>query len=269
MQCYLCKNSFRTIVKKIISLLIRRIPRKYLQIISPPFLKLLGLIYSGNAVECPVCSKTFKKFLPYGRVSRANALCPNCLALERHRLMYLYLKEKTDFFTANLKVLHVAPEACFIERFEAMENLDYITADIESPLAKVKMDIHDIPFEANTFDVVFCNHVMEHVRDDIRSMSELKRVLKPGGWGIIQIPIFHPVPDVTDEGTSITDPNERERRFGQSDHVRLYGKDYPERLRTAGFNVKVDQFVTELPAEKSKRFALPMDEEVFFVSKQA
>ena len=254
-------------MKKIISLLIRRIPRKYLQIISPPFLKLLGLVYAGNAVECPVCSKTFKKFLPYGRISRANALCPNCLALERHRLMYLYLQEKTNFFTADLKVLHVAPEACFIERFEAMDNIDYITADIESPLAKVKMDIHDIPFDDNTFDVVFCNHVMEHVDDDIRAMSELKRVLKPGGWGIIQIPIFHPVPDTTDEDPSISDPKVREQRFGQSDHVRLYGKDYPQRLEKAGFRVTVDRYVTELAAQKVKRHALPLDEEVFFVAK--
>ncbi len=254
-------------MKKLISLLVRRIPRKYLQIISPPFLKLMGLIYAGNDVECPVCEKTFSKFLPYGRVSRANALCPNCLALERHRLMYLYLREKTSFFSDKLKVLHVAPEACFINRFEAMSNLDYITADIESPLAKVKMDIHDIPFEENTFDVVFCNHVMEHVQDDIKAMSELKRVLRPGGWGIIQIPIFHPVPDVTDEDTTMTDPNERERRFGQSDHVRLYGKDYPDRLKQAGFQVKADQYVYELPSDKVKRFALPSDEEVFLVSK--
>jgi len=100
--------------------------------------------------------------------------------------MWLYLQQKTNFFTANLKVLHVAPELCFIKRFEAMPNLDYITADIESPLAKVKMDLHDIPFEQGTFDVAFCNHVMEHVTDDIQCMKELYRVLKPGGWAIIQ-----------------------------------------------------------------------------------
>src|SRR5690606_37351978 len=105
------------------------------------------------------------------------------------RLMWLYLKEKTNFFTDRLKVLHIAPEHCFIDRFEKMKNLDYITADIESPLAKVKMDIHDIPFEENTFDVVFCNHVMEHVDSDLRAMQEIYRVMKPGGWAIIQSPI--------------------------------------------------------------------------------
>src|SRR3954465_9930640 len=118
-------------MKSIISFVIRKIPRKYLQIVSPLALRILALFYQGNQVECPVCSKTYRKFLPYGRVSRPNALCPSCLALERHRLMWLYLKEKTNFLSANLKVLHIAPEHCFIKRFEAMKNLDYITADIE------------------------------------------------------------------------------------------------------------------------------------------
>src|SRR6185437_11193906 len=174
-------------MKRIISLVIRKIPKKYLQLISPIALKIISVFYIGNKVECPVCNSKYKKFLPYGRIKpRENALCPSCLALERHRLMWLYLKEKTNFFTANLKVLHIAPEHCFINRFEHMKNLDYITADIESPLAKVKMDVHKIPFNDNTFDVVFCNHVMEHVEDDIKAMSEMRRVLKPGGWSIIQ-----------------------------------------------------------------------------------
>ena len=133
-------------------------------------------------------------------------------------------------------MLHVAPEQCFMDRFEEIHGENYITADIESPLAKVKMDIHDIPFPENTFDVTFCNHVMEHVDDDLKAMGELHRVLKPGGWGIIQVPFFPPIPDETFEDASITDPKERERIFGQDDHVRLYGKDYPNRLRKAGFN---------------------------------
>lgn len=256
-------------MKNIISFFIKKVPRKYLQLISPPILKVIGWFYTGKEVQCPVCDHSYRKFLPYGRVSRANALCPSCLSLERHRLMYLYLKQRTDFFTANHKVLHVAPEACFIDRFEALANLDYVTADIESPLAKVKMDIHDIPFPENTFDVVFCNHVMEHVANDIRAMSELHRVLKPGGWGIIQIPLFHPLPDTTDEDTSITDPKERERRFGQDDHVRLYGKDYPERLQRGGFDVLADDFVGSLPTEVAHKYALPFDEPIYLVRKAA
>lgn len=254
-------------MKLIISFLIRYIPRKYLQLFSHWVLKIVSIFYVGSKVECPVCEKKFRKFLPYGRKARSNALCPNCLALERHRLMYLFLKEKTNFFNDSLKVLHVAPEICFIDKFEALPKIDYITADIESPLAKVKMDIHDIPFEANTFDVAFCNHVMEHVADDHKAMTELYRVLKPGGWGIMQIPLFHPLPETTYEDSSITDPKEREKAFGQSDHVRLYGLDYPDKLRAAGFIVSADKFQDELGELLSKKYALPGDEPIFYCQK--
>jgi SAM-dependent methyltransferase len=253
-------------MKKIISLLIRKIPRKYLQILSPIPLKIIGFFYMGNSVEDPISGKTYRKFLPYGRIPRANALCPSSLSLERHRLMWLYLHEKTNFFTANLKVLHIAPEHCFIKKFESMKNLDYITADIESPLAKVKMDVHQIPFEENTFDVVFCNHVMEHVESDHKAMTEILRVLKPKGWAIIQSPIDMSL-EKTFEDPSITSPAEREKVYGQNDHVRQYGRDYAEKLRKAGFQVKEDKYVMELSKEKVERYALPKDEIIYLCSK--
>ena len=254
-------------LKQTISFVIRKVPRKYLQIVSPLAMKFLGLLNRGNDVECNVCNHTYKKFLPYGRmVSRDNALCPNCLSLERHRLMHLYLKNKTNFFTANLKVLHIAPEHCFISRFEKNKNLDYITADIESPLAKVKMDVHAIPFEDNTFDVAFCNHVMEHVTDDIKAMSEIRRVLKPGGWAIIQSPLTENL-EVTFEDPSITDFAERERIFGQNDHVRNYGKDYGRRLEKAGFTVSEDKYVMEMDPKLVQRYALPANEIIYFCKK--
>jgi len=256
-------------MKTIISFLIRYIPRKYLQLFSHWVLKIVSIFYIGKQVHCPVCEKQFRKFLPYGRKGRSNALCPNCLALERHRLMYLFLKNKTPFFKDDLKLLHVAPELCFIDHFEALPNIDYITADIESPLAKVKMDIHEIPFDANTFDVAFCNHVMEHVADDHKAMTELFRVLKPGGWAIMQIPLFHPLPEVTFEDDSITSPKEREKAFGQSDHVRLYGHDYPDRLRKAGFEVVADRYQDEIGQELSAKYALPNDEPIFYCKKPA
>lgn len=254
-------------MKKIISFVVRHIPRKYLQLFSHVALKVVAIFYRGNKVECPVCDSHFSKFVPYGRVARANALCPDCLALERHRLMWLYLKQKTNFFEPNQEVLHIAPEICFIKKFEEIHGDQYITADLESPLAKVKMDIHEMPFEDNQFDVAFCNHVMEHVADDIQSMKEIYRVLKPGGWAIIQIPIFHPVPDVTFEDDTVTDSKERDRLFGQDDHVRLYGKDYPDRLRQAGFTVVEDDFVNSLSAEDQARFALPKDEIIHLCKK--
>jgi ubiquinone/menaquinone biosynthesis C-methylase UbiE len=129
------------------------------------------------------------------------------------------------------------------------------------------MDIHDIPFPENTFDVTFCNHVMEHVHDDLRAMRELYRVLKPGGWGIIQVPFFPPIPDKTFEDNSITDPKVREKIFGQDDHVRLYGHDYPERLRTAGFTVKEENYIHEIPQEWIQKFALPKNEIIYLVKK--
>ena len=257
-------------MKAIISLVLRYIPRPYLQLVGHWAARFLSIFYIGNEVECPVCNSHYRKFLPYGRntSSRENALCPGCLSLERHRLMGLYLKRKTNFFTApNLKVLHVAPEYCFIDRFEKMKNLDYITGDIESPLAKVKMDIHQIPFEDNTFDVAFCNHVMEHVDDYVLAMSELHRVLKPGGWALIQSPQDMKYA-VTYEDATITDPKEREKYFLQNDHLRLFGRNYNHELEKGGFTVKEDRFVMdELTKQEVKRYALPSEEIVYFCQK--
>src|SRR4051812_4520928 len=213
-------------MKKLISLIIRYVPRKYLQRVAGVGLKTLSIFYSGTAVTCPVCEKSFRKFLPYGRINpRPNALCPNCQSLERHRLIWIYLQQRSNFFTSKLQVLHIAPEACFINRFEKLHGKGYVTADIESPLAKVKMDIHEIPFQDNTFDVVLCNHVLEHVRDDIKALSEIHRTLKPGGFAILQVPFFRPFIYETFEDNSITNPREREKIFGQDDHVRKYGRD--------------------------------------------
>lgn len=228
-------------------------------------MKVFAQMNKGNTVQCPVCEHSYSKFLPYGRIARPNALCPNCLALERHRLMWLFLREKTDFFTAKLRVLHIAPEHCFIERFEALPNLDYITADIESPLAKVKMDVHDIPFPDNSFDVVFCNHVLEHVTDDLKACPEFNRVLKPTGWGILQSPVYNL--EKTLEDNTITDAAERERIFGQRDHVRKYGKDYATRLRNSGIKIEENHFVKELEPALVTKFALPIDETIFVCRK--
>ncbi|HMJ68726.1 MAG TPA: class I SAM-dependent methyltransferase [Cyclobacteriaceae bacterium] len=251
-------------MKKIIALLIRFVPRKFLQLFSGVGLKVVGWFYAGNRVECPVCKSHYSAFLPYGRINpRPNALCPACLSLERHRLIWLYLGEKTSFFQQRLNVLHIAPEHCFMKPFEKQHGDGYITADIESPLAKVKMDIHQMPFEDNRFDAVLCNHVLEHVQDDIKAMSEIRRVLKPGGWAIMQIPFFSPVPDVTFEDHSITDKREREKIFGQDDHVRKYGHDYPKRIERAGLKAIEDRFVFGLPKDVVTRYGLAAREIIF------
>lgn len=253
-------------MKHIISWVIRKIPRKYLQLFSHWVVKLLALFYRGGNVECPICSHSFRKFLPYGRKPRENALCPNCLALERHRLLWLYLQEKTDFFKSDHKMLHIAPELCYIHRFEAMPNLEYITADLESPLAKVKMDIHQIPFDKNSFDVVFCNHVMEHVVDDLQAMKEIRRVLRPDGWAIIQSPQDYSRTTTLEDPSAVT-AAQREKLHGQNDHLRTYGLDYPDRLRKAGFHVKEDDFVKKLNEERIKKYALPREEILYLCQK--
>jgi len=148
-----------------------------------------------------------------------------------------------------------------------MENLDYVTADLESPLAKIKMDIHQIPFEENTFDVVICNHVLEHVQKDILAMKEINRVLKKNGWAIMQVPFMGKNLDYTYEDPSIRHPAEREKVYGQRDHVRIYGKDYPERLRMAGFKVIEDDFVRNLDKNTVLRYALPENEIIYFLTK--
>jgi SAM-dependent methyltransferase len=227
-------------------------------------LKVAGLFYRGKTVVCPICESHFRIFLPYGRLkSRPNALCPNCLSLERHRLMWIYLKERSSFFQEKLQVLHIAPEDCFIRRFEKLHGEGYITADIESPLAKVKMDIHSIPFPEKTFDVVLCNHVLEHVRDDIQAMREIKRVLKPEGFAILQVPFFNPVAEKTFEDNSITDPREREKIFGQNDHVRKYGHDYSARIAASGLQAVEDDFVNTLSDEVRQKFGLVKGEIIF------
>jgi SAM-dependent methyltransferase len=231
--------------------------------------KIIAVFLVGNKVECPVCGGRFRKFLPYGytkATGRDNALCPKCLSLERHRLMWLYLKEKTDFFTKELKVLHIAPEQCFYKRFRKLPNLDYTTADLESPIADVHFDVQEIPFAEASYDVVICNHVLEHVTDDAKAMQEIYRVLKPKGFAILQVPMDFEN-SKTMEDPSVTDPKERERLYRQKDHLRLYGLDYADRLKSVGFKVLESQYAKELDAELARKYALPMNEIFYFNQK--
>lgn len=256
-------------LKSIIRLLLKIFPRPFLIRLSLLINRIVALFYMGNKVECPVCNNTLRKFLPYGytkQTGRDNALCPHCLSLERHRLMYLYLQEKTYFFTKNLKVLHIAPEQCFFKRFRALQNLDYTTGDLESPIADVHFDVQAIPFADETYDVVICNHVLEHVDDDAKAMSEMYRILKPGGFAILQVP-QNANAEKTYEDPTITNPSEREKHFLQKDHVRLYGLDYAERLRAVGFKVTANTFANNYSEEAAQRLGLPMKEIFYFNQK--
>ena len=253
-------------MKKIMKFLVRNIPRQTLIKFSFLFSKLISVFYIGNKVECPICESKFRKFLPWGNKGAENRLCPNCLSLERHRLIWLYLKNKTDFFSANLKVLHVAPEQPFYKRFKALKNLDYTTADLDSPIADIKVDIMNMQFEDNTYDVFICNHVLEHVDDDIHAMKEIHRILKPCGWAILQVPINFDSKE-TYEDPGIADPKEREKHFGQYDHLRYHGLDYGDRLRKGGFTVVEEDYVNEFPSEIIKRYRLQKEEILYLCKK--
>lgn len=243
-------------MKEFITFLMRYVPRPLLIRFSYIFNKMAPVLMKGDKVECPICEHHFRSFLPYGTVKRRdNVLCPSCLSLERHRLLWLYLKQETDFFSKNHKLLHIAPEQCFYKRFRKQKNLEYLTADLESPLADVHMDIHEMPFDDNAYDIVFCNHVLEHVDDEMQSLREIYRVLKPGGWAIMQVPIDD-TREETYEDKSITSPEDREKHFWQKDHVRLFGLDYPKKLAETGFKVVEYDMRKEISAELRQRYSL-------------
>lgn len=256
-------------MKKIFKFVLNTVPRPLLIRLSYVFKFFAPVVFKGDNVECPVCEKKFKKFLPYGynEYQRENVLCPYDLTLERHRLMWVYLKTKSNFFTDNLKVMHIAPEQCFYKTFRNQKNLDYTTGDLESPLADIHFDLHNIPLEDNQYDVIFCNHVMEHVENDVQCMQELLRIMKPGGWGIFQVPI-DTTRDTTYEDPTITDPKEREKHFWQYDHVRLYGTNYPDVLRSAGFEVEEYDYTKELDKETYQRYRFQEGEMLYIVRKK-
>ncbi|MFH0777183.1 MAG: methyltransferase domain-containing protein [Candidatus Eisenbacteria bacterium] len=216
---------------------------------------LRGLRYAGKNVVCPCCGGCFRTFLPYGAHGRPNALCPRCLCLERHRLLWLYFRDKTDLFKADLSVLHLAPEAVLQKALKSLPNLTYVSTDIASSLAMVKADVQKAAFKDKSFDVIICSHVLEHVPDDSRAMRELARILKPGGWAIIQCPIDQSREE-TFEPPGIERSEERERLFDAPDHVRVYGRDYRARLEGAGFSVRVDPYAWGLGTRLVARHAL-------------
>ena len=247
--------------------ILKYIPRPLLIRLSYVARPFLVQFLKGNRYTDPIDEKSFRTFLSYGyEIQRPNVLSPSTLSLERHRLLWIYLKNETNFFSAPLKVLHFAPEQAFYKRFRSLPNLDYTTTDLNSPLADVKADICDLPFDDNSFDVILCNHVLEHIPDDHKAMSELYRIMKPGGWGIFQIP-----QDIRRESTfeddSITDPVERAKIFGQYDHVRVYGKDYFDKLSSVGFLVSPVDYTAKLSPEDVDKFRLANGEIIPLVSK--
>ena len=260
-------------MKHLIKLILNLIPRPVLQRVAEWIVPVVGLLYLGKGKQCPLCGCQRRRFLPYGYVtSRENALCPNCLSLERHRLLWLWLLRESDIGRGAMalpKILHIAPEVALMRKFRKMYASTpdrYVTADLESPLADMHFDVQQIPLEAESFDAIICNHIMEHVEDDHKALRELYRIMRRGGWGVILSPV-ELEREKTFEDDTITDRAERTRIFGQYDHRRIYGRDYAERLREAGFEVYDIDYKNELSKAEQELYALPADH-LYIVCKQ-
>tara|TARA_B100000902_G_scaffold345381_1_gene351398 strand:- start:294 stop:1040 length:747 start_codon:yes stop_codon:yes gene_type:complete len=240
--------------------LINTIPRPYLIWWSKFLAPLVDILYRGNKFTDPINGKSYRKFLPYGYVKqRDNALSPGTLSLERHRLLWLYLNNETNFFSKTLKVLHIAPEQCFYNLFKNLKNINYTTFDLNSPLADIKGDICNLPFKENSFDFILCNHVLEHINDDKKAMKELYRVLNKNGTAILQVPI-NQKSRKTFEDSSIVDKKERIEKFGQYDHIRLYGLDYFKKLESFGFKVDPLKYSKKFTESEIIKYGLIKDE---------
>jgi len=237
---------------------------KPLRKVRAMYFKGRSLFYRGKRFYCPCCDGSFRKFLSYH--SRENVLCPGCGSLERHRLLYLYFKNKTDIFTERLKVLHFAPEYIFENLFRKSANVTYTTVDLLAPAVNVTADIMHVPYRSTVFDVVICNHVLEHIPDDRKALQELYRVLRPDGWAVLQVPIDLKL-EQTFEDSSVVTPEDRLRFFGQEDHVRQYGRDYIVRLKEAGFSVTVDDYVNTLSPNIVKKYVLDAHEHIYICRK--
>jgi len=231
--------------------------------------------HKGDKVFCPICNFRFNSFAPHGSPIRKNSKCWNCGSLERHRLLYLYFRDRTNLFSdiSKISLLHFAPEKAFYKIFSQKKYIEYVPCDLSPERynynGKVKVrkaDVTKIPFTDNSFDVILCNRVLEHVPNDTQAMAEMYRVMKKGGWGVITVPIDYNREN-TYEDFTITTPAEREKAFGQHDHVRWYGKDYKDRLKNAGFKVTEDDYVRQFSIEELFRFGLQETEIIYYSEK--
>jgi SAM-dependent methyltransferase len=214
------------------------------------------VLFKGNKFIDPIDGSSYSKFLSYGyRSIRKNALCPGTLSLERHRLLWLYLDNETNILKSNLKVLHVAPEQIFFKKFKKFNHWNYLTFDINSPIADIKGDLKSMKFKDESFDLVICNHVLEHIEDDKMALEEIYRVLNINGIAILQVPI-NVNREKTFEDSKITSQYDREKYFGQYDHVREYGIDYKERIEQVGFQVEMINYSDNFSEEMIIRYGL-------------
>jgi SAM-dependent methyltransferase len=234
---------------------------------------------------CPFCNKEFEKFNPFGHTAailreveiiggggRPDALCPGCGSLDRERLIYLYLREETNLLTTQkwTRVLHIAPAPRLARVIRAAPaRIHYISAALESGKAMVQVDLTDTQFIGDWFDVILCVHVLEHIEDDAKAMAELYRVLRPGGWALLQVPLSRKLTETLKDPEART-PEQRYAAYGQQDHVCIYAeRDYVKRLRAAGFQVEFYNAATWLGPDSVRRYGLDHRETLYIGYKGA
>ncbi|MEM8762562.1 MAG: methyltransferase domain-containing protein [Bacteroidota bacterium] len=235
--------------------------------------KIRQKLYAGNSVSCCICNQKFKQFKTSGWIVKKGGKCISCGARQRHRLLWKYLEQQLPKTLSNLKVLHFAPDKSLYERLSTFDFEAYISCDLFPenlhyiPKDKiVKVDITQIPYDENTFDIILCNHVLEHIPNDHHAMRELYRVMKVGGFGIFQVPVDYSKKE-TFEDFTITSPRGRKKAFGQFDHVRWYGRDYPHRLEAAGFIAAENAFVNSFSEKEIKYFGFDPKELIYHCTK--
>ena len=240
--------------------ILKFLPRKFLIKYSFLITPILRIIFRGKKYTDPIDDSNYSKFLSYGyKTVRKNALCPGTLSLERHRLLWLYLDKETNFLSSNLKVLHVAPEQVFYKKFKKLKNWEYFTFDLNSPIADIKGDLTSTNFKDESFDLIICNHVLEHIEDDKSALDEMYRILKYNGISILQVPI-NVKRENTFEDLSIKSKIQREKYFGQYDHVREYGLDFKDRVEQAGFKVEMINYSEKISENLVIKYGLMKDD---------
>lgn len=208
----------------------------------------------GSGRICPICEFDGRKFASSGNPPRPESQCPQCGSRERHRLLWYYIRNDTDLTDGGNDVLYFAPANNLLKKLRECEN-DVLTTDLMMDDIDINADITRLPFDDGTFDWIICSHVLEHIPDDRAAMSEMRRVLDSEGGALIMIPKDESR-DQTYEESSITSPEARRREFGQEDHVRLYGTDFPERLSDSGFNVSTEIYADSLDEGTIERYGL-------------
>ncbi len=248
----------------------KRLGVRCLSIVELYYLVRYRFLYRGDRFACPCCSARLSRFLalttPSG-IRSESVICPRCDSHPRHRLLWLYFHAQCrDLFDKRIQLLHLAPEFCFERHFRRNPNLNYVTADLTAPQVDLHADVCCLPFAERRFNVVLCNHVLEHVTDDRRAISEIYRVIRPGGWALMQVPVDSER-EITLEDAEVRTPEERELYYGQDDHVRQYGIDFVDRIRRAGFSIDVIDYTSILGQPLVEYHGLPQRELIYLCRK--